>query len=365
MSHTSALLVLPPDLLGWFARTHVGALERMVLRWCCRRLRAVCSGEARADTERLSPRRCYKMALRYGAVPLLDWLYTVACVPASRERTLRVKPLCCVAARAGHLDALRWLRARAFAFAAHDVSSVAAEHGHVHVLEWLHAQFGAAYVQYASTAAACGAQMHVLDWCEQHALPWNSYASIRAAECGHVHVLDWAHARGLVSLGTAPSVCRAAVERAQFAVLLWVDAHRDALQLSWTAYDLCTSLCTSALQQNHLPIAQWLHARGATLHAHLYHHAACNGNLDAVRWLRAHHVPWNASVCEGAAEGGHMALLEWLHEQDAPWDGHAYIWARGRADVRMCAWLRARGWVPHALLERIDVQFPLPEHSAP
>ena len=114
---------------------------------------------------------------------------------------------CRVAARGGHLVALKWLLEHGCP-CGDDLGALgeaAAEHGHLHVVQWLHAR-NTDYVGLpAFQLAASAGHMHVLIWLSlvifteadefDDAELW-----FNASQTGQLHVLKWLHQRSAFSL---------------------------------------------------------------------------------------------------------------------------------------------------------------------
>jgi hypothetical protein len=100
-----------------------------------------------------------------------------------------------LAARGGHLEVLRWLRAKKGRCSwTSSVCDSAAEQGHLHVLEWLRSwsppgKWGAE----TCTAAARGGRVEVLQWLRAQSppCPWTEKTCRCAAEYGNIDVLQW------------------------------------------------------------------------------------------------------------------------------------------------------------------------------
>ena len=133
---------------------------------------------------------------------------------------------CYLAARSGHLELVKWLRAKGCPWDGgdDDVCRAAAEGGQLEVLQWIRAQDPPCPwdVLVCSFAARYG-HLDVLRWARSQGCPWDEYAPWAAARKGHLKVLKW-----LIKEGCPydKSWCRgAAVEGGERArkVLEWLD----------------------------------------------------------------------------------------------------------------------------------------------
>ena len=75
------------------------------------------------------------------------------------------------------------------------VCTEAARDGHLEVLRWARAR-GCGWDEETCAAAAKGGHLEVLKWLREHGCPWNASTCARAAEGGHMEVLRWARANG-------------------------------------------------------------------------------------------------------------------------------------------------------------------------
>jgi hypothetical protein len=130
-------------------------------------------------------------------------------------------------------------------------------------------------------------------------------------------------------------------------------------------------LCAAAAASGHLPVLQWLHARGAhwspavpylaAKHGHfellqwartngcrfyepVTAAAAGRGDLEMLMWLRAHHCPWHEATCSDAAAGGHLHLLQWARKNSCPWDPIGCAVAAARSgELEVLQWIVSHG----------------------
>ena len=126
---------------------------------------------------------------------------------------------CSWAARGGHLEVLKWLRAKGCPCGTL-TSCWAAQGGRLEVMKWLRAK-GCPWGTWASSRAAKGGHLVVLQWmrAQDPPCPWNSDVCYYAASKGHLEVLRWARSQGCPWDGRAP---RDAAGGGHLEVLVWL-----------------------------------------------------------------------------------------------------------------------------------------------
>ena len=159
----------------------------------------------------------------------------------------------------------------------------AARHGHLEVLKWLRAK-GCPWGTRTSAGAARGGRLEVLQWmrAQDPPCPWNCRVIHHAALHGHLEVLRWARSQGCPWDGRAP---RAAAKGGHLEVLQWMRAQDPPCP--WDS-----SVC------------YW---------------AACKGDLDFLRWARGQGCPWDERAPCAAARDGHLEVLVWLINEGCPY----------------------------------------------
>ncbi|KAJ1443327.1 hypothetical protein B484DRAFT_321707 [Ochromonadaceae sp. CCMP2298] len=154
-----------------------------------------------------------QLAARGGHLNVLRWLRAqhppcpwniMTCYRAAQNGHLDNPPCpwnedsCASAERDGHLDVLQWLRAQDPPCPWHERScTYAAGHGHLHVLQWLRAQDPPRPWEGSCAYAAGSGQLHVLQWlrAQDPPCPWAVWTCAAAAQNGHLHVLQWMRAQ--------------------------------------------------------------------------------------------------------------------------------------------------------------------------
>jgi len=194
-----------------------------------------------------------------------------------------------VAARGGHLDVLRWLRAKKGQYIysqTYYICKTAAEQGHLHVLEWL----------WTNRPPVCQPY-------------WDARTFLAAAEGGHLNILQWLRAQDPPCPWTK-STCRAAAEGGHLEVLQWLRTQDPPCP-----WDVGT--CTAAAKGGQLEVLQWLRAQvppcpWGEMTCYI---AAGGGQLEVLQWMRAQDppCPWNKEQCLRKASG--EAVRQWITSQ--------------------------------------------------
>ena len=194
--------------------------------------------------------------------------------------------------------------------------ALAAKGGHLEALKWL--RFGRTEHRYEE---ADGIISPLYDD-DQTACPWDEWTCANAAAGGHLEVLRWARAHGCP----------------------WEeDIHGDVY-----AYASDRDCAALAARGGHLEVLRWLWQHDCL--GDIQRICACaaeGGHLEVLKWLRDNDYPWHEvgedqdhdeNACARAAAGGYLEVLKWLQEhgswapQEATAGGHR-SWARRRAPV--------------------------------
>ena len=200
--------------------------------------------------------------------------------PQEKLRKLWDKKTCRWAAYSGHLEVIKWLRAKGCPWGT-SASNYAARKGHLEVLQWMRAQ--------------------------DPPCLWDSVVCFEAARNGHLEVLRWARSQGCPWDGR---VTRVAARNGHLEVLQWMRAQDPPCP--WDKY-----VCHFAAQKGHLEVLRWARSQGCPWDEDAPCAAARNGHLKVLKWLIKEGCPYNKSWCRMfAANGGERArkVLEWLDE---------------------------------------------------
>jgi hypothetical protein len=151
--------------------------------------------------------------------------------------------LCAAAARGGHLEELKLLRADSWPW---NVGTCfeAARGGHLELLQWLHAN-GCPWNENKCADAAYGGHLEVLQWARANGCPWNENTCSYAAKGGHLEMLQWARANGC----------------------------------PWNE-----NRCVDAAKGGHLEMLQWARANGCPWIEQTCENAELCGHLEVLKW---------------------------------------------------------------------------------
>ncbi len=154
-------------------------------------------------------------ATRNGHIHILEWLHLT--------RQIGCSP-CGLAAQAGQLRVLQWLRAHHYDWDTKTCADAAA-YRHLDVLCWAH-ENGCAWDDMTTYNAAHGGHVSILEYALQHGCAWHPRALCVAAQHGRVSVLEYARTQHSVQW----NLDRAAVESVALhcnvsAVLAWLHCH--------------------------------------------------------------------------------------------------------------------------------------------
>ena len=223
-------------------------------------------------------KRVLYVAARHGYLRVFEEYWSQG--PQEKLSTLWDEETCTWAAFGGHLEVIKWLRAKGCPWGT-GTSSWAAERGHLEVLKWMRAQ--------------------------DPPCPWNWRVSSHAAREGHLEVLRWARSQGC-PWGTSTS--NWAAERGHLEVLQWMRAQDPS-------YPWYKEVCYYAAREGHLEVLRWARSQGCPWDGQALLAAAKGGHLEVLQWMLKKRCPYSKRKCrEAAVKGGKRArkVLKWLDE---------------------------------------------------
>jgi hypothetical protein len=250
-----------------------------------------------------------RCAAAHGHLAVLQWC-------ATEKRCLLDETVCAAAAGGGHLALLQWLRgvgegaAKADTHAPrapcpwdHQTVVKAARAGHLDVVRWAVLRGCAMTLQAAVQAAAAG-HLRVVRWLLRHGCPADHSLCAHAAARGHLPVLELLRSS---DCPLSPYVFALAARGGHMDVLRWLRAQG----CPWDA-----RVCSEAALHGHLEALQWARKHGCPWDHHVCINAASNGHFAVVRWAVAHGCPmcyedWHEVVLH-AAERGDVDMLCWV-----------------------------------------------------
>ena len=222
---------------------------------------------------------------------------------------------CTGAARAGRLEALKFLRGLDPPCSWNSTTcNYAAQGGHLEVLKWLRDQDPPCPWDWTTSShAAEGGRLEVLKWLRAQEPPchWDWMTFSYAAKGGHLDVLKWARSQD-PPCPWNERTCGGAAGGGRLDVLKWARSQDPPCPWDeWTCFD-----------------------------------AAGGGHLEVLKWARSQDppCPWSVMTCAGAAEGGHLEVLKWARSQDppCPWSGETCNGAAGNGHLDVLKWARSQ-----------------------
>ena len=134
-------------------------------------------------------KRVLYVAARHGYLQVFEKYWSQG--PQEKLSKLWDEGTCHWAAYGGHLEVMKWLRAKGCPWDTR-TSRSAAHGGHLEVLQWMRAQ-DPSYPWYKEVCyyAAREGHLEVLRWARSQGCPWDGQALLAAAKGGHLEVLQW------------------------------------------------------------------------------------------------------------------------------------------------------------------------------
>ena len=265
-----------------------------------------------------------------GRLAALQWARSTLDIPWGRKT-------CSEAARRGHLDLLRWVRAQGCPWD-ENTCSQAARGGHLDLLKWARAQ-GCPWDVKTCQKAARGGHLLLMEWARAQGCPWDKQLSWTAVASGRLDVLDWMTTQGYP--WDLECMWTAAAWTGRREVIQWSLARGLG---SWQPTPPgALRLTQAAALQGHLEMLQWLRERGCPWDERTCAAAACGGHLALLRWARANGCPWDDRTCVQAAQEGHLEVLRWAHANGCPWDERTCLVAAAYGQLEALHWARSNG----------------------
>ena len=172
------LVTRPCSRLGY-------SLEFFTEDWCAFWSRKFYMHET--DPELIKP--VLYVAARHGYLQVFEKYWSQG--PQEKLSKLWDKDTCSWAAFRGHLEVIKWLRAKGCPWG-EVTSRSAALGGHLEVLQWMQAQDPPCpWDEDVFFHAARNGNLEVLRYVRSQGCAWNDGVPCAAAECGHLKVLKW------------------------------------------------------------------------------------------------------------------------------------------------------------------------------
>lgn len=239
-----------------------------------------------------------------------------------------------IASRNGDLEMIKWYREQVCCtYWDEYATDQAASNGHLEVLKYLDkCELHSNWNDYSMIwGAAGGGHLEVVKWLRARGCPWTSIATYGAAEQGHLEVLEWALENGCPCSDCAvpgaarnghlsvlkllckngcqcdDSTCVEAVRNGNWHVVKWL---HEMGYLSNRHAGLEASI----------DISTWLHEHGFAWDERCCRAAAGNGDLDTLKWLRENGCPWDKDTTRNARLRGQEEILKYALENGCPDD---------------------------------------------
>ena len=162
-------------------------------------------------------KRVLYVAARHGYLEVFEKYWSQG--PQEKLSKLWDERTCSWAALGGHLEVLKWLRAKGCPWGT-TTSTGAAFLGHLEVLQWMRAQDPPCpWDSRVCYSAASKGHLEVLRWARSQGCPWDEEVPYAAASCGRLEVLRWARSQGCPWDGRAT---RVAAMHGHLKVLKWL-----------------------------------------------------------------------------------------------------------------------------------------------
>ena len=172
------LVTRPCSRLGY-------SLEFFTEDWCAFWSRKFYMHET--DPELIKP--VLYVAARHGYLQVFEKYWSQG--PQEKLRKLWDETTCCWAAFGGHLELVKWLRAKGYPWGK-VTSNWAAEGGQLEVLQWMRGQDPPCpWDSRVCSSAARNGHLEVLRWARSQGCPWDEHVPRAAAQGGHLEVVVW------------------------------------------------------------------------------------------------------------------------------------------------------------------------------
>jgi len=172
--------------------------------------------------------------------------------------------------------------------------------------------------KYFCEAAARGGHLEELKVLRANGCPWDEQTCSHAAAGGNLVVLQWARANGcpwdeetcsLAAGGGIFSRLHCVNRSGRFEVLQWLHANG----CPWNA-----DTCEEAARHGDLEMLQWPRANGCPWDRFTCQFAAQCGHLEVLKWARANGCPRNVNTCYMVAGPDNLELKKWLRANGYP-----------------------------------------------
>ena len=172
--------------------------------------------------------------------------------------------------------------------------------------------------KYFCEAAARGGHLEELKVLRANGCPWDEQTCSHAAAGGNLVVLQWARANGCP---WDEETCSLAAGGGIFSRLHCVNRSGRFEVLQWLHANGCprnADTCEEAARHGDLEMLQWPRANGCPWDRFTCQFAAQCGHLEVLKWARANGCPWNVNTCYMVAGPDNLELKKWLRANGYP-----------------------------------------------
>ena len=270
------------------------------------------------------PKRACDMIAKTGNVEMMKCALHAGCLVSILTSE--------IAALAGHLNCLRYLRERGARWKKAKVIAAAARGGHLPCLQYAHQQ-GQPLLSEFYTFAVVKSNFEMMRYLHENGCAWDKHACRTAAATGNFPFLQFIHEHGGY---WDTEVCRLASERRDLNMVLYL------LRNGCLPSDNIWTFQGTELEQIHkcfvdaglpwsatpeaLPLVihfgsfeslQYLVENGCPWHFATTTYITVEKNVEMLRYVHEKGCPWSLNICLHAAFWGSLECLEYAHTHGA------------------------------------------------
>lgn len=248
-------------------------------------------------------------AVNAGSIPILEWMKERArsnTPPGRRVPQCIPKEAWSVAANRGHAHLFGWLDDNNIEYAENAVE-VAARAGHLDAVKALCELAGTNKPPVRDGTiidkAAIGGHTNVIEWALQEGFQWGPCACWNAITHGHVHVLQLMSDKGFHDWADTNQASRLAATSGHIGVLRWLHENN---------YPLNADIAEAAACGGHLLGLKWALDKGFLLDLdRTWKNVVRAGEVDILEFLHDElGAQWSSDDIEAAAEKGRLSVLK-------------------------------------------------------
>ena len=203
-----------------------------------------------------------------GKLNILKWL----CEDQNLKSTILARKVGMAAAKGGHVHIFQYLQDNGGRYnSSSEFVDVAAREGHLELVKWLKAN-GYPWSQYTCENAVASRNFELVKWCRENGCEWNFRTCLEAARIGNLEMLKWCKENG----------CK------------WNNDASDLDMLKWARLNYCewtSAICTFAVLNGDFEMLKWARENGCDWSAETSAAAAEKGHLEILEWLKDNGCP--------------------------------------------------------------------------